>query len=292
MSPSTMQDSPLLGLLTMPMESMPMSVPPMTTSSPLPMSSPPPQTDTEDTLSFAADSSQAQSSSKHTLTPSHTVQASLSLDSIIVLSSSTTDGAPYTGDTVGTAPKSKKPKNSGISVSHEDSQMFIIDINIQDVQDEQLNRSNPTTDIKFFSLLSLIYLVKPKDACSSLQCKELFKMIQLCNNTPPVNHLLDMKVLWSSTYVMLQHAHSWQQSIDEFILVLGLKEANTDKQHKISTLTLSEEEWTWVHLFCNILQHADGIQQVFSMGSVPTLQHVLLVLKKLYILWEKASRKP
>ena len=99
----------------------------------------------------------------------------------------------------------------------------------------------------------------------------MFKTIQICNNVPPVNLLLDMKVRWSSTYVMLHRALSrsqegpfvsfstplvlWQhQSVNEFIYGLGLKEATADQRRKTSALVLSEEEWTRVHLFCNILQ--------------------------------------
>jgi hypothetical protein len=39
-------------------------------------------------------------------------------------------------------------------------------------------------------------------------------------------------------------------------------------------------------------QHADDAQQVFSTASLPTLQHTLSTLKKLYASWEKASSKP
>ena len=82
-----------------------------------------------------------------------------------------------------------------------------------------------------------------------------------------------MKVRWSSTYVMLYCAHSrWQvslivsflslfswlqQQVDEFIYGLGLKEGHVDKWRKISALVLSEEEWTRIHLFCNVLQVCD-----------------------------------
>ncbi|KAH8984846.1 hypothetical protein EDB92DRAFT_1818912 [Lactarius akahatsu] len=43
-------------------------------------------------------------------------------------------------------------------------------------------------------------------ARSSSQHKELFKSIQVRNNISPVNLLLDMKVQWSSTYIMLYRA--------------------------------------------------------------------------------------
>ncbi|KAF8266827.1 hypothetical protein EI94DRAFT_1701466 [Lactarius quietus] len=74
------------------------------TSSPLPQSSPP-QTDMEDALSLTADPSQTQSSSK---CPSHTIQASVSLDSVIVVSPTTSDGASPAIP----IPKTKKLKTS------------------------------------------------------------------------------------------------------------------------------------------------------------------------------------
>lgn len=121
------------------------STAPELASSPLPGSSPPPQTDTEDTLSLAADSSQARSSSKR---PSHAIQASLSVNSVIVVSPTTSDDAPPT------APKTKKPKTSLTSGNQEDSQVSIIDIdNVEDPQDERLNKSDPTADIKYFFTL-------------------------------------------------------------------------------------------------------------------------------------------
>ena len=57
--------------------------------------------------------------------------------------------------------------------------------------------------------------------------------------------------------------HLWlHQSVDEFILGLGIKEVNADKQRKISALVLSEEEWTRVRLFCNILQVRSTLTEV------------------------------
>ena len=44
------------------------------------------------------------------------------------------------------------------------------------------------------------------------------------------------------------------QAVDKFIVGLGVKEVNADKQHKISAHALHDEEWTRVCLFCNILQ--------------------------------------
>lgn len=39
-------------------------------------------------------------------------------------------------------------------------------------------------------------------------------------------------------------------------------------------------------------QHADDAQQAFSAALVPTLQHALPALEKLYASWEKAAAKP
>ena len=48
------------------------------------------------------------------------------------------------------------------------------------------------------------------------------------------------------------------QAVNEFILELGLKENSSKKQCKITVLALNDEEWTCVHLFCNILHVTDS----------------------------------
>ena len=73
------------------------TAPPPNFSSPLPASSPPLLTDTEDT----ADQLQVRGSLKQT---SHTLSSTLSLDSVIILSPTTSDNTPDA------APSSKKPK--------------------------------------------------------------------------------------------------------------------------------------------------------------------------------------
>ena len=106
--------------------------PTMSTSSPLPGSSPPPPTDTEDTSwssSTAADPSQAQRPLKR---PAHSLQSSASLDSIIIVSPTTSDDVHDTS-----APQIKKPKTSLRALTSSNLQMSIIDINnIDDPQDE------------------------------------------------------------------------------------------------------------------------------------------------------------
>ncbi|KAH9019409.1 hypothetical protein EDB84DRAFT_1566079 [Lactarius hengduanensis] len=118
----------------------------LSTSSPLPDSSPPPQTDTDDALSLATDLSEVRSSSKR---PSQAIRSSLSLDSITVLSHTTSDA----GDD--NTPKSKKTKTSPASGVQEPSHILpdvsIIEIDdIDNPQDERLNKSDPSADIKFF----------------------------------------------------------------------------------------------------------------------------------------------
>ena len=88
----------------------------------------------------------------------------------------------------------------------------------------------------------------------------------------PRQLLLDMKVRWSSTYVMLYRAesqrqvncylfipsltyiHTVLQAVDKFVRDLRIRESNNEKRRKLTALTIDEEEWTRVRLFCNILQ--------------------------------------
>ena len=109
--------------------------------SPLPDSSPPPQTDTEDA------SSQGQ-------VPLKRPQAigSSSLNSVIVISPTTSDNAPNSD------PRSKKAKTS-VASSDQDLSHLLLDVsiisidNIDNPHNEWLNKSHPTADIKqFFSL--------------------------------------------------------------------------------------------------------------------------------------------
>ncbi|PPQ81719.1 hypothetical protein CVT26_007781 [Gymnopilus dilepis] len=111
-------------------------------------------------------------------------------------------------------------------------------------------------------------------ARSSSQRKELFKNVQIQNKVPPRQLLLDMKV------------------VDQFVFELSMKETNAEKRRKIGDLTLSEDEWTHVRLFNNLLEHADSAQHAFSAATCPTLHNALPAIEKLYSEWEKASNKP
>ena len=61
------------------------------------------------------------------------------------------------------------------------------------------------------------------------------------------------------------------QAVNEFILELGLKENSSKKQCKITVLALNDEEWTCVHLFCNILHVTDSSMMLACKVS-PGLQ--------------------
>ena len=98
------------------------------------------------------------------------------------------------------------------------------------------------------------------------------------------------------------------QAIDEFVLELGLKESNSEKRRKLTSLALNEDEWARVRLFCHVLQvrtlscaltllmhgfiqHANNAQQAFSSSSTPSLQNALPALERMHAAWEKASSK-
>ena len=121
---------------------------PPSCSSPLPESLPPPPTDTDE----ATDSFQVQTSQTLSKRRSEAMSSTLSLDSIILVSPTTSDDPPVN------APMSKRMKTSPLS-GQDDGRVLadrsIIEIDdIDDPRDERLNKLNPTADIKhFFSIV-------------------------------------------------------------------------------------------------------------------------------------------
>ena len=119
--------------------------PPLSSLSPLPESLPPPPTDTDDAANLVPDRGSLKQPAQH-------LRSSLSLDSVIVLSPTTSDNAP---DPVLTAKKTKLspateqvPLQAPLQVLTDSS---IIDIdNIDDPRLEWLNKSDLTVDIKYF----------------------------------------------------------------------------------------------------------------------------------------------
>jgi len=99
------------------------------------------------------------------------------------------------------------------------------------------------------------------------------------------------------------------QDVDDFVFELSMRETNAEKRRKIGDLTLTDDEWDRVRLFCNLLQvcstinfvlsllifisqHADDAQQAFSSGSRPSLHNALPAIETLYAAWQSASKKP
>ena len=94
-------------------------------------------------------------------------------------------------------------------------------------------------------------------------------MVLLRNAKQPKQLLLDMKVRWGSTYVMLTRAESLRkvciyfpslslylpsgQDIDQFVFELSMKEGNAEKRRKLGDLTLSADEWGRVSTICDLL---------------------------------------
>ena len=66
--------------------------------------------------------------------------------------------------------------------------------------------------------------------------------------------LLDMKVRWSSTYIMLRRALSLKDFVNEFVYVLSREEMNKEKRRKIDDLELTNDKWEEVSLFCSLLK--------------------------------------
>jgi len=78
---------------------------------------------------------------------------------------------------------------------------------------------------------------------SSAQRKEAFKAIQYCHRLPPLQLLLDMKVRWSSTFIMLTRAESRRQvSVHIFLFVVLLLVARLHRQSTNSFWNLESKK--------------------------------------------------
>ena len=99
------------------------------------------------------------------------------------------------------------------------------------------------------------YLTAQRQQRSSAKRTEKFKDLQRAENVvTALVLLLDMKVRWSSTYIMLRRALSLKEFVNEFVYVLSREETNKEKRRKIDDLGLSNKEWEEVSLFCSLLK--------------------------------------
>ena len=58
----------------------------------------------------------------------------------------------------------------------------------------------------------------------------------------------------------LQYSYLAVQAINKFLLELRLKESSSEKRRKLNELSLNDEEWERVSLFCNLLQVSPKLQ--------------------------------
>ncbi|KAJ3531266.1 hypothetical protein NM688_g7598 [Phlebia brevispora] len=121
---------------------------------------------------------------------------------------------------------------------------------------------------------------------SSAKRKEMFRRIQLKAKVPrPLQLLIDMKVRWSSTYMMLHRAEMSKHHVDVFVYEIAREENNLSKRAKLDNLKLEPEEWTRVTLFLELLGHADKAQQSFSSENISTLHLAIPALEALHKAW-------
>ncbi|KAJ3780125.1 hypothetical protein GGU10DRAFT_279848, partial [Lentinula aff. detonsa] len=111
--------------------------------------------------------------------------------------------------------------------------------------------------------------------------------------------LLDMKVHWSSTFVMLHCAWTLKDvchffyylllpnDVDKFINDLVFAEKSATKKEKLALLEMMTENWENLELFAKLLQLADNARQEFSADTYPTLYLALPALEKLHYAWSK-----
>ena len=79
--------------------------------------------------------------------------------------------------------------------------------------------------------------------------------------------LMDMKVQWSSTYIMLEQAESLKEEVDYFVWQLGLQEKDSDKAQKLLTMQLTSTEWEHVKHILSLL----GVCSVLSWPVITSM---------------------
>ena len=124
-----------------------------------------------------------------------------------------------------------------------------------------------------FAIYKNVLINKNLKERSSSQRKELFKTIQMREGVNAVQLLLDMKIRWGSTHVMLKHALSRRsvsitfpivsynnlmnnlQCMDTFVYEMGCIAGgeSIEKCRKIDKLRLTAGEWERVQTFEKLL---------------------------------------
>ncbi|KAF6762527.1 hypothetical protein DFP72DRAFT_841664 [Ephemerocybe angulata] len=130
-------------------------------------------------------------------------------------------------------------------------------------------------------------------ARSSAKRPQLLKDLQLKEGVQiPLNLILDMKVWWSSTFTMLQHAYDLRDVLNDFVFKISTEESLPEKQRALRNLCISQEESDHVRDFLRFSRyHADIAQHAFSSETDPALAHALPALEKLHQTWTAMSKK-
>lgn len=140
--------------------------------------------------------------------------------------------------------------------------------------------------------VGLVRAIVVKERSSSKR-KEMWKNVQSkAGVARPVQFVLDMKVRWSSTYLMLDRAERSQTHIDTFIDELLREETDSSTRDKIRALKLDGDEWQNVSTFLSLLAHADNAQQVFSSEQLSTLHLAIPALEALHRAWSSRAGRP
>ncbi|KAN0105652.1 hypothetical protein V8E52_010827 [Russula decolorans] len=130
--------------------------------------------------------------------------------------------------------------------------------------------------------VGLIRAIVVKERSSSKH-KQIWHMVQVKNKLKPLQLILDMKVCWSSTYLMLDRAERKKECVNDFIDELYWDEKDQAKRYKIHNLKLMDDEWA---------RHANNAQQAFSSEQVSTLHLAIPTLEALYRAWSTRADRP
>ncbi|THH18798.1 hypothetical protein EUX98_g8896 [Antrodiella citrinella] len=140
--------------------------------------------------------------------------------------------------------------------------------------------------------IGLIRAIVVKERSSSKR-KEIFRTVQTRAGVErPLQLLLDMKVRWSSTFIMLVRAIETRDHVDRFVYEIGLEETDNRKRRAIDDLQLSTQEWSRAAEFVKLLAHADRAQQSFSYENVSTMHQALPALEALHKAWSSRALRP
>ncbi|KIK47782.1 hypothetical protein CY34DRAFT_8650 [Suillus luteus UH-Slu-Lm8-n1] len=122
--------------------------------------------------------------------------------------------------------------------------------------------------------------------------KELYQNVQIKGGvSQPTQLLINIKVRWSSTYIMLNRAEMNKEHIDMFVYEMGRQERDLARCVKIDFLQLSNVEWTHVRQFADLLLYADVAQQAFSSERGSTLHLAIPALETLHKAWSSCTER-